>query len=128
MGSDWGANVLSDQGASDLVGHLRKVDPNENGNFGTFSLCEVVCERGGLSVIYRGGIPFGGLGLQGRPDGSSVRNIFEGSFTEEGMGSGNDIFERKLIFSASEARNNTKRTDLGDQRVIGERLGSKCFE
>ena len=36
---------------------------------------------------------FGGLGLQGQPDGFSVRNIFEGSFTEEVTRAGNAIFE-----------------------------------
>ena len=29
---------------------------------------------------------FGGLGMQGRPDGSSVSNIFEDSYTEEEKG------------------------------------------
>ena len=47
---------------------------------------------------------FGGLGLQGQPDGSSVRNMFQGSFTEEGTGAGKDIFELGFKFSASEAR------------------------
>ena len=47
---------------------------------------------------------FDGLVMQGQPDGSSVRNIFEGSFTKEGTGAVNDIFEGVLIFSASEAR------------------------
>ena len=60
--------------------------------FGPFCLCEVVCGRGGLSGICRGGRTFGGLGLQGHPDGSSVSNIFEGSFTEEGAVSGKAIF------------------------------------
>ena len=32
----------------------------------------MVCERGGLSIFRRGGRTFGGLGLQGNPDGSSV--------------------------------------------------------
>ena len=36
---------------------------------------------------------FGGLGLQGHPDGSSVRNMFEGSFTEEVTVSGKAVFE-----------------------------------
>ena len=52
----------------------------------------MVCGRGGLSGICRGGRTFGGLGLQGHPDGSSVSNIFEGSFTEEGAVSGKAIF------------------------------------
>ena len=36
------------------------------------------------SIIGSGGFNFGGLGLQGQSDGSSARNIFEGSCTEEG--------------------------------------------
>ena len=47
---------------------------------------------------------FGGLGLQGQPDGSSVRNIFEDSFNEEGMEAGKAIFEGGFKFAASEAR------------------------
>ena len=46
----------------------------------------MVCGRGGLSGIHRRGRTFCGLGLQGKPDGYSLSNIFEGSFTEEGMG------------------------------------------
>ena len=61
---------------------------------------------GGLSGLHRGGSTFGGLGLQGQPDGSSVRNVFEGSFTEEGTGSGKAIFEGGFKFSASGARKN----------------------
>ena len=65
----------------------------------------MVCgQGGGLSRLHRGGRTFGELGLQGQPDGSSVRNIFEGSFTEEGAGSGNAIFEGGFKFAASEAR------------------------
>ena len=40
----------------------------------------------------------GRLGTQGQPNGSSVRNIFEGSFNEEGTGSGKDIFEGGFKF------------------------------
>ena len=47
---------------------------------------------------------FGGQGLQGQPYGYSLRNIFEVSYTEEGIGSGNGIFEGVFNFSASEAR------------------------
>ena len=64
----------------------------------------MVCVRGGLSAICRGGKTFGGLGLKGRPDGSSVRNIFEGSLTEEGTRAVKDIFEVGFKFAASEAR------------------------
>ena len=49
--------------------------------------------QGGLSGLHRGGRTFGRLRLQGHPDGSSVRNIVEGSFTEEGKGSGKAIFK-----------------------------------
>ena len=52
----------------------------------------MVCVRGGLYGIRRGGIIFGGLGLQGHPDGSSVSNTFEGSFTEDGAVAGKAIF------------------------------------
>ena len=38
------------------------------------------------SRIGVGGFKFGGLRLQGHPDGSSVSNIFEDLFAEEGMG------------------------------------------
>ena len=44
----------------------------------------------------------GGLGLQGQPDGFSVRNIFEDSSIEVGMGAEKDIFEGGFKFSASE--------------------------
>ena len=47
---------------------------------------------------------FGGLEMEGQPDGSSVTNILEDSCTEEGMGSGKAIFEGGFKFSASEAR------------------------
>ena len=49
---------------------------------------------------------FGGLGLQGQPDGSSVSNIFEGPFTKEGTRSGKAILKGGFKFSASEAREN----------------------
>ena len=66
----------------------------------------MLCGRGGLSGICRGGIPFGGLGLQGQPNVSSVRNIFEVSSTEEVTGAGNAIFEGGFKFSASATREN----------------------
>ena len=58
----------------------------------------MVCGRGSLSGIYRGGITFGGLGLKGQPDVSSVRNIFENSFTEEGTGAEKETFEGGFKF------------------------------
>ena len=48
-----------------------------------FSLFEVVCGQGGLSGIHIEGRTFCGLGLQGQPYGSSKRNTFEDSCTEE---------------------------------------------
>ena len=53
---------------------------------------EVVCGQGGIPGIRRGGRMFDGLGIQFHPDESSVRNIFEGSFTEEGTVAGKYIF------------------------------------
>ena len=64
----------------------------------------MVCGLGGLSGLHRRGRTFGGLGLQGQHDLSSVINIFEDSCTEEGKGVGKAIFEGALKFSASEAR------------------------
>ena len=52
----------------------------------------VVCGRGGLSGLHRGGRAFGGLGMKGQTDESLVRNIFEDSCNEEGSGSEKDIF------------------------------------
>ena len=59
---------------------------------------------------------FGGLGIHGRPEESSVINMFEGSFTEEGTGAGNAISEGGFILSASKARNNLYSTASGVQR------------
>ena len=67
---------------------------------------------------------FGGLGLQCHHDGSSMRNVIEGSFTEEGTGSGNYIFEVGLKFSASATRKNFDSTASSDQGAIGEQSGS----
>ena len=61
---------------------------------------------GGLSGICRICGTFCGLGIQGQPDGYLVRNMFEGSFTEEVTGAGKAIFEWGFKFSASEARKN----------------------
>ena len=46
------------------------------------------------------------LGLQGQPDVSSVRNMFEDSCTEEGTGAGKSIFEGGFKFADSEERKN----------------------
>ena len=80
----------------------------------------MVCGRGGISGLRRGGRTFGGLGLQGQPDGSSVSNIFEGPFTEEGTGAGKAIFEGGFKFADSEARKNFDITYSADQGAIGE--------
>ena len=64
----------------------------------------MLCGQGGLSGLLRGGRSFGGLGLQGHPDGSSEINIFDDSCTEEGTEAGEDIFEGGFKFAASEAR------------------------
>ena len=69
--------------------------------------------------------------MQVHPDGSSVRNIFEGSFTEEGTESGKVIFGEGFKLAASEERkkfDSTCSADWGgiedqyssDQGVIGE--------
>ena len=68
---------------------------------------------------------FGGLGLQGQHEGSSVSNIFEGSSNEEGMGAGKAaIFEGGFKFAASEARKKLDSTASADWGAIGEQLGS----
>ena len=59
---------------------------------------------------------FGGLGLQGRYDGSSVRIFSVDSCTEEGTGSGKAIFEGGFKFAASEAR---KKSDITDSEDCG---------
>ena len=75
----------------------------------------MVCGQGGLSGLRRGGRTFGELGIQGPPEISSVRNILEGSFTEEVTVLGNGIFEGRLKFEASEARNNFNTTASADR-------------
>ena len=53
-----------------------------------------------------------------------MRNILEGSFTEEGTGSGNDIFQEGFKFSASESRKKFDKIDSVDRGETEERLGS----
>ena len=53
-----------------------------------------------------------------------MRNIFEVSFTEEGTGSGKDIFEVGFKFAASEARKKFGSTASADGGANGEQLGS----
>ena len=50
------------------------------------SVSEDGSEAPASSKIGSGGFKFFGLGLQGRPYGSSMSNIFEGSCTEEVIG------------------------------------------
>ena len=80
----------------------------------------MVCVGGVLSGLCRGVRDFGELGLQGQTDGSSVRNIFECSFTEVGTGSVKAIFKGGFKFSASEARNNFDRTPSLYRGAIGD--------
>ena len=61
--------------------------------------------------------------MQGPPDGSSVSNIFEGSFTEEGTGAGKAIFEIGFKFAAYESRNKLDCTASADQGAVGEQSG-----
>ena len=58
--------------------------------------------------------------MQGQPNGFSVRNIFEGSLTEEVKGSGKDIFVGGFNFVASEARMNFNIPASAYQGVIVE--------
>ena len=83
----------------------------------------MVCGQGGLYGLRRGGRRVGGLGLQGQPDVSSVRNIFEYSFNGEVTVAGKDIFERGFKFAASEARKKLDSTTSADWEEIVERLG-----
>ena len=64
----------------------------------------MVCGQGVISGICRGGRTFGDLCLQGQPDGSSDRNISDGSCTEEVTREGGAIFEVGFKFADSEAR------------------------
>ena len=54
-----------------------------------------------------------------QPDGSSVRNIFEGSFNEGVMGSGKTIFEGGFRFASSAERKKFNSTASSDQGVLG---------
>ena len=83
----------------------------------------MVCRRGGLSGLQRGGRTFGGLELQGQSDGSSESNMFEGSFTEDGTVAVKVIFEGGFNFAAAEARKKFDSTASADRGAIGERLG-----
>ena len=56
-----------------------------------------------------------GLRLQGHSHGSSVRNIFEGLFTEEVTGSVKDIFEGGFKIAASEERKKLNSTASSDR-------------
>ena len=84
----------------------------------------MVCGKGGLSRLRRGGSTFGGLMLQGQPDEYSTRNVFEGLFTKEVTGPGKAVFKGRFKFAASKARNKLDITALADCGAIGEQLGS----
>ena len=80
----------------------------------------MLCGRGGFSEIHRGGRKFGRFGLQCQPGRSSVRNIFEGSFTEEGKRAGDNFFERGFKLEASETRNKLYSTYSAERGAIGD--------
>ena len=67
--------------------------------------------------IWAGGLKSGGLRLHSKPDGSSVRTIFEGLCTEDGTGADKAIFEGGLELAASEVRENFDDTYLSVHRV-----------
>ena len=71
---------------------------------------------------------FGEFWLQGHPDGSSMRNIFEGSLTEEVTGVGKYVSDWWFKFAASEERDKLNSVDSEEQVEIGERLGSYLEE
>ena len=106
---------------------MSKVDPNESASLERFSFY-VVFGRGGISVLRRGGRTFGGLWMQGKPDRYSVKNIFEGLFTEEIKLAEKDIFEIFFKSADSEARKKFDSTDSVDQGAIGEQSGGRFFE
>ena len=53
--------------------------------------------------------------MQGHTDGTSVRNFFECSFTEEETVSSKNIFEGGFKFAASESRKKFDSTVTADQ-------------
>ena len=61
--------------------------------------------------------------MQVQTDGSSVINHFEGSFTEEGTGSGKAIFGGGFKFADFEARKDFDSTYLLELGVIGVQSG-----
>ena len=63
---------------------------------------------------------FGGLGIQGNPYGSLMRNVLECSFAEEGKGAGKSIFGEGFKSSSSEARKKLDITYPEYRREIGE--------
>ena len=76
----------------------------------------MVCGLGGLSGLNIGSRTFIRLGIQGKPDGYSVINILEGSFTEERKVAEKAIFEGGFKFEDSEARKKFERIDSAVQR------------
>ena len=64
--------------SEELTGHLGEVDPNESGSLERFSFVRwCVDEEVSLNSAEEEERLVGWVGLQGHPDGSSVRNIFE---------------------------------------------------
>ena len=91
--------------------------------------------RGSIYGLRIGGRTFGGFGVKDQSDVSSVSNISEGSFTEEGTGAGKAIFEGGFKFAASEARKNFNITDSvyrgeigGNWVVIGDQAIERSLE
>ena len=80
----------------------------------------MVCGRGVIYGLHKGGIIFGGLGMQVQPDVSS--GIFLGSFTEEVTKPGDAIFKGGLKFAFSEERKKFDSSASTDQGEIGEQL------
>ena len=86
--------------SEEMAGHIQKLEPKQIAVW-TIFLCRVVCGQLGFSGLQIGGITFGGLGMKDHPDGSLVRNIFKGSFTEGVTVIGKDILEGGFKFSVS---------------------------
>ena len=64
----------------------------------------MVCEPGGISGLHIVDKMLVGLVMQGKPDGYSVINIIEDSFTKEGKVAGKDIFEGGFKFEDSKGK------------------------
>ena len=76
----------------------------------------MVCGAGSISGLRGGSRTFGGLVIQDQTDGYSVKNMFEGSFTEEGTEAVKAIFEVGFKFVAYEERKKLNSTASSVQR------------